>query len=83
MRLWTKKEINAHLDALKKSIAARKRDMLAAADEGGMQHVSAKELQCGAEQCEWAIQQIAKLREKIKKEDEIGKEEVKKSDEAE
>lgn len=77
MLLGTKNAINTRLTALEKMVVARKRDMLAAADEGGTQHVSAKELQFGASQCEWFVQQIGKLKEKV------GKEEAKKGDEAE
>ena len=77
MLLGTKNAINTRLAVLEKAIAARRRDMLATADEGGTRYVSAKELQYGAAQCEWAIQQIGKLKERV------SKEEAKKGDEGE
>ncbi|MDD3134934.1 MAG: hypothetical protein PHF64_00395 [Methanoregula sp.] len=77
MLLGTKNAINKRLESLEKAILARKRDMLATADEGGTRYASAKELQFGAAQCDWALQEIERRKEKV------GKEEAKKGSEEE
>jgi hypothetical protein len=66
----TKRAINTRLGALKKTLETRKKECLAAADEGGSAKISAKEFKFAASQLAWAIQRLEMFEEKIGKEEE-------------
>lgn len=70
LQLGTKRAINARLAALKKTLEIRKKECLAAADEGGSAKISAKEFKFAATQLAWAAQRVEMFEEKIAKDEE-------------
>ena len=69
MMLGTKKAINARLDGLAKSILHHKRELLHAAEEGGMKGISAEEMKFAAAQMDVVLEKVEGLKEKIGKDE--------------